>query len=105
MRLVIVMLAVLLVGCEPSGEVAFVGVTDFTFNGMNVDLPNNGKGQHRVTPATFDFEWGGKTLNIEDLKNGTVSVTTPKTKGQVVPKDHKLSIDDEGNVSTTKSPL
>lgn len=93
----------LIAGCRERDKVVWTGSEGFTFNGVEIELPNSGMGQYGVTPKQLEYRWESKTLTIRDLGDKTVSVTTPVVSDQIVDKSLIIVIDPEGNI-TTRTP-
>ena len=89
-------------GCGERNKVVWTGSEGFNFNGVELELPNNGKGQYGATAKQLDYQWEGKALTIRDLGDDTVSVTTPLVIDQIVDKTFVIVIDSAGNITTRK---
>ena len=90
----------LLVACRQRDNAVWAGFNGFKFNGIELELPNDGKGKYRTSADELEYQWDGKVVTIRDLGNETVSVTTPVVRGQVVKKSLVIMIDSAGALST-----
>ena len=90
----------LIAGCRDQNKVVRTGKEGFTFNGVDIELPNSGKGEYGATQKQLDYRWESKALTIRDLGDETVSVTTPVVSDRIFDKSVVIVIDSEGNIST-----
>jgi hypothetical protein len=90
----------LIAGCRERNQVVWIGNEGFTFNGVEIELPNSGKGQYDATPKQLDFRWESKALTIRDRGDETVAVTTPVVSDRIIEKSVVIVIDPKGNIST-----
>ena len=90
----------LIAGCREPNKVVWTGNEGFKFNGVELELPNNGKGHYGAIPKQLDYRWDSKTLTILDLGDETVSVTTPVVSNRIIAKSLVIVIDSEGNIAT-----
>ena len=93
----------LIAGCREREKVVWTESEGFTFNGIEIELPNSGNGQYGVTSKQLDYRWESKALTIRDLGDKTVSVTTPLVSDQIVDKSLIIVIDPAGNITTRTS--
>jgi len=95
---ILLIISLPLMGCRESGEVVWTGTQSFMFNGAELKLPNDGKGNFSTSPLELRYDWNGNVLTIKDLGDNTVSVTTPLVKNVIVKKSDLIIISPEGEL-------
>ena len=83
-KLVVLSCAILLsfvCSCRENTESSFVGEIEFSYNGLQLELPQQGRGGYSVSTSDFEYKWGGKKIRIKDDGNGGFTITTPFSSG------------------------